>query len=334
MDDIGHKLTDKELAALEKRIRDMYKAASDELSDVINEYFKNFKARDEKYKAMVKAGEWTEEEYKQWRLAQIGRGERFEALRDDLAERVYKANEVAAAYINDVTPGIYSLNRNYTAYTIEQVAGNVGFTLWDEETVRRLLVEEPNLMPHYPESKAVRRGIDLAYSKQQITAAVTSGILQGKSVDGIAKDLQGRIYNMEWSGAVRAARTAVTGAQNAGRQDQYEKAAAMGIKLRKRWIAAKDNRTRHSHAMLDGVTVDIDKPFVSELGSKMMFPGDRTGAKAADLYNCRCTMRTVEKEGIEAEPRQIRVRDADGRNVLVNDMTYFEWLEWVKARGS
>lgn len=334
MDDIGHKLTDKELAELEKRIKDMYAEASKELSDVITEYFENFKVRDEKYKKLVEAGEITEEDYKQWRLAQIGRGERFEALRDDLAERIYKANEVAAAYINDATPGIYSLNRNYTAYTIEQVAGNVGFTLWDEETVRRLLVEEPNLMPHYPEARAVRRGIDLAYSKQQITAAVTSGILQGKSIGGIAKDLQSRIENMEWSGAVRAARTAVTDAQNAGRQDQYEKAAEMGIKVRKRWIAAKDNRTRHSHAMLDGVTVDIDKPFISELGSKMMFPGDRAGAKAADLYNCRCTMRTVEKEGIEAEPRQMRVRDADGRTVLVDEMTYFEWLEWVKARGS
>lgn len=335
MEDIGHKLTDKELAALEKRIRAMYKTSSDELSDVIVEYFAKFKARDEKYRAMVDAGEWTEAEYRQWRLAQIGRGKRFEALRDDLAERVYKANEVAAAYINDATPGIYSLNRNYTAYTIEQVAGNVGLTLWDEETVRRLLVEEPDLMPHYPEARAVRRGIDLAYSKQQITAAVTSGILQGKRIDGIANDLQDRIFNMEWSSAVRAARTSVTGAQNAGRQDEYEKAAAMGIKVRKRWIATKDNRTRHSHAALDGVTVDIDKPFVSELGSKMMFPGDRNGAKSADLYNCRCTMRTVEKEGIEAEPRQMRVRDPNtGRNVVANEMTYQEWEEWVKRRGN
>jgi hypothetical protein len=45
-------------------------------------------------------------------------------------------------------------------------------------------------------------------------------------------------------------------------------------------------------------------------------------------------MRTVEKEGIEAEPRQMRVRDPEtGRNVLVNEMTYFEWLEWVSKRG-
>ena len=56
-----------------------------------------------------------------------------------VAERYTKANEVAIAYVNDATPGIYSLNRNYAAYTIEKAAGNVGFTLWDESTVRRLI---------------------------------------------------------------------------------------------------------------------------------------------------------------------------------------------------
>ena len=315
MEDIGHKLTDKELAALEKRIKDMYKASADELSDVITEYFKNFKIRDEKYKKLVEAGEMSEEDYRKWRLAQMGRGERFEALRDDLAERVYKANEVAAAYINDATPGIYSLNRNYAAYTIEQVHGNVGFTLWDEQTVRRLLVDNPNLMPHYPEKKAVKRGIDLAYSKQQITASVTSGILQGKSIDGIAKDLQDRISGMEWSSAVRSARTAVTGAQNAGRQDTYEKAAEMGIKVQKRWIATKDMRTRHDHGMADGQTVGIDEPFIVG-GEELMYPGDTSGSPW-NVYNCRCTMRTVEKSGIEKAPR----------------MTYKEWLAEAEKNG-
>ena len=43
-------------------------------------------------------------------------------------------------------------------------------------------------------------------------------------------------------------------------------------------------------------------------------------------------MRTVEKAGIEAEPRQMRVRDpATGKNVLVNEMTYAEWEKWKKA---
>jgi hypothetical protein len=45
-------------------------------------------------------------------------------------------------------------------------------------------------------------------------------------------------------------------------------------------------------------------------------------------------MRTVEKEGIEAEPRQMRARDPEtGQNVLVNEMTYDEWQKWVIKRG-
>lgn len=96
------------------------------------------------------AGDITEEQYKQWRLAQIGRGKRFESLRDKVAERMTNANAAAVAYVNDATPGIYSLNRNFAAYTIEQVTGDVGFDLWDEQTVKRLIAEQPELMPYYP----------------------------------------------------------------------------------------------------------------------------------------------------------------------------------------
>ena len=37
--DLGHKLTDKELAELEKRIAGVYKDARDGLNDTISEYF-------------------------------------------------------------------------------------------------------------------------------------------------------------------------------------------------------------------------------------------------------------------------------------------------------
>ena len=51
---------------------------------------------------------WTEGDYKQWRLNQIGRGERFDDLAVKVAERYTKANETAIAYVNDDTPSIYS----------------------------------------------------------------------------------------------------------------------------------------------------------------------------------------------------------------------------------
>lgn len=334
--DLGHEWTDEELKRLERRIARIYREARDELSKTVKAYFESFRRRDEEMRALIgtiqNGKEWTEEDYKLWRLNQIGRGRRFEDLRDKLAQRYTEANATALAYVNDATPGIYSLNRNYAAYTIERVSGDVGFTLWDESTVRRLLVEQPDLMPYYPQEKALRRGIDLEWGKKQITKSVTSGILQGNSVGKIATDLQARMTKMNRASAVRAARTAITSAQNGGRMDSYKAASDMGIKVRKRWVATKDGRTRHAHQKLDGQTVDWDKPFNSELG-KIRFPGDPR-AKPALIYNCRCTLRTVEKPGIEAEPRKMRVRDPKtGRNVVVEEMTYEQWERWVKSRA-
>jgi SPP1 gp7 family putative phage head morphogenesis protein len=329
--DLGHQLTDKELETLEKRIASIYKQAAEEMQAKIEKYFARFAKLDAQQKAKLEAGEITEQQYKQWRLNQMGRGERFEALRDALAERMTKANEVAAAYINDATPSIYSLNRNYAAYTIEQVGGDVGFTLFDEQTVKRLIVEEPDVMPYYPEKRAIDRGIDLAYGKRQITAQVTSGILQGESIPNLTKRLQKAIPTMNRDSAVRAARTAVTAAQNGGRMASYKAASDMGIKVRKRWIASKDGRTRDAHRKLDGKIVDWDDSFSSSLG-KIRYPGDPR-AKPANTYNCRCSLRTVEAPGIEAEARQIRVRDPKtGKNVLVSNMTYEQWQEWAKNR--
>lgn len=316
-------MTDKELEKLERRIASVYRQASDDLKETIDAYFASFAKRDEKMKSLIGTklnGQiWTEEDYKLWRLAQIGRGERFKALRDKIAQRMTEANEVAVAYSNDATPGIYSLNRNYIAYSIDTATGGkitlphgasagVDFTLWDEQTVKRLIVKKPDLMPYYPEERALKRGIDLEFGKKQITKTVTSSILQGKSIPQMAKDLRRNIASMNQVSAVRAARTATTAAENAGRQDGFIAAEKMGIKCPKSWRATKDNRTRHDHGLADSQVVDSKDPFIVG-GFKMMFPGDKSmGAPGHELYNCRCTMIYVPDKRLEAEPRQMRVQ--------------------------
>lgn len=316
--DLGHKLTDKELAKLERRIATLYREAGKELQATIDAYFEQFKKRDEEMKALIgtvqNGKEWTEADYKQWRLNQIGRGERYQAMRNKVAQRATDANAVAVSYTNDATPGIYSLNRNYAAYTIERVTGNIGFDLWDEQTVKRLMVEQPDLMPYYPKDRALKRGIDLAYGKKQITASVTSSILQGKSIKHMADDLQKRITTMSRDSAIRTARTAVTGAQNAGRMDSYAAAEKMGIKLKKEWLATLDARTRHSHAMLDGEQVAQDKKF----SNGCRFPGDPQGPPW-EIYNCRCTL-IAAVDGVDTSDGLRRTRDG-----LISDMTYAQW---------
>lgn len=327
--DPAHLRTDQILFELEDRIADEYKKAADEVQAKIDAYFAAFAERDEKAKDqignVINGKVYTEADYQQWRLAQIGRGRRFEALRDRLAERYTKANEVAAAYINDQTPGIYSLNRNYAAYTIEHELGtDIGFDLWDEQAVRRLIVDQPDLMPYYPPDRAVDRGIDLAYGKRQITAQVTSGILQGESIQQLADRLQTRIPDMNRNSAIRAARTAVTGAQNAGRLDSYLRAEEMGIPVKKRWLATLDGRTRHAHQLLDGQVQDNDKPFDSILGD-IMFPGD-PNAEPANVYNCRCTM-IAEIEGVDTSSAMRRDRYG-----VLPDMTFSEWEETKRGQ--
>ena len=298
--DAAHRATDDELAKLERRIARLYREAADDLQETIEAYFEKFKKRDEEMKALIgtvqNGKEWTEQDYKQWRLAQIGRGKRFEAMRDKLAERMTKANEVAISYANDDMAKIYAMNHAYTIESVKEQAGEmlsgVDFTMFDEQTVKRLVVEQPDLMPYYPKAKAVKRGIDLIYGKKQITATVTSGILQGSSINKMAKDLMNRVTDMNKTSAVRAARTAVTEAENAGRQAAADELEKKGVIMGKRWIAAHDSRTRDEHLEADGQIVENNKPFVVG-GEELMFPGDKSlGASGWNLYNCRCTRAT------------------------------------------
>ena len=298
--DAAHRATDDELAKLERRIARLYREAADDLQETIETYFEKFKKRDEEMKALIgtvqNGKEWTEQDYKQWRLAQIGRGKRFEAMRDKLAERMTKANEVAIAYANDDMAKIYAMNHAYTINSVKEQAGDildgVDFTMFDEQTVKRLVVEQPDLMPYYPKAKAVKRGIDLIYGKKQITATVTSGILQGSSINKMAKDLMNRVTDMNKTSAVRAARTAVTEAENAGRQAAADELEKKGVIMGKRWIATHDSRTRDEHLEADGQIVENNKPFVVG-GEELMFPGDKSlGASGWNLYNCRCTRAT------------------------------------------
>ena len=341
--DEARRLTDAELAKLERRVSRVYQEARDGLQKTVDDYFARFQERDEEMKALIGTVQngrtWTESDYKQWRLNQIARGKRFEALRDKMAERYTSANETAMSYVNDKTPGIYSLNRNYSAYVIDKATGgaltlgpdgqtlNADFILYDEQTVRRLIVEEPDVMPYYPPERAVQRGIDLAYGKSQITKNVVSGILQGLSVKRMSDALQERVQTMERNSAIRAVRTSVTAAQNAGRMDSYRAAQDMGIKLKKRWLATLDGRTRHSHRRLDGETRETEEAF----SNGCLYPGDPRGAPH-ETYNCRCTL-IASLPDFDLSPGQRRARDpVTGDSVVIDYTTYPKWMESLKTQ--
>ena len=133
------------------------------------------------------------------------------------------------------------------------------------------------------------------------------------------------------------ARTAVTGAQNAGREKQMEDAQKMGIQGKKRWVATLDNRTRDTHQELDGQEVEVGKPFTVKVKGKteeIRFPGDPNAIPCL-VYNCRCTLIEV-YDGIERKGTRRAYEDPDetGRrkSYLVPWMTYKEWKKWKEGQ--
>lgn len=107
--DAAHEATDRQIAALERRIVRLYATAEKGLRERVTAYFKQFEKLDEQKRKQLEAGEITEQEFIQWRLAQIGRGKKFEALRNKVAEDLTEATNEAIEQVAAEMPEIYSL---------------------------------------------------------------------------------------------------------------------------------------------------------------------------------------------------------------------------------
>ena len=279
MADTAHYQTDLKLEEMEKRLSAIYSRAEKEIQKTADEYFSKFAKQDEAKRKLLEQGKITEDEYKKWRKGKVMYGKRFTEMKEQCAKQLLNVNQTALAYVNGELPEVYAINYNALAGSVDGVGG-YSFTLVDADTVRNLAVTDTSLLPY----KEIDPKKDIPWNMKKINAETLQGILQGESMDKIAKRLR-NVQEMNRTQAIRSARTIVTGAENKGRQDSYARAEADGIILQKEWIATNDGRVRHSHAMLDGAIVDQDKKFDNGL----MYPGDPSG-RPEEVYNCRCTL--------------------------------------------
>jgi hypothetical protein len=100
------------------------------------------------------------------------------------------------------------------------------------------------------------------------------------------------------------ARTEINRAVNVGHSAA---AKTMPFETVKKWNAARDHRTRHSHVLINGTIVDEDGFFevrVEKGGTEqMLYPGD-PNATAGNTINCRCNASYLPK------------RDANGNLIM------------------
>lgn len=290
MADKAHRLTDERLEEMEKRLSAIYSRAEKEIQKTADEYFSKFAKQDEAKRKLLEQGKITEEEYTKWRKGKVMYGKRFTEMKEQCAQQLLNVNKTAIAYINGELPEVYALNYNALESAVDGVGG-YSFTLVDADTVRNLAVTDTSLLPY----KELDPKKDIPWNMKKINAETLQGILQGESMDKIAKRLR-NVQEMNKTQAIRSARTIVTGAENKGRQDSYARAEADGIILQKEWLSSdQPGRTRdwHMPSAFTSLVVDQDKPFENSLG-KIMFPGDPS-AHGANVWNCRCSMAAVVK---------------------------------------
>lgn len=312
MPDKGHELTDAMLKKLEKQIEAEYRQAAREVEQKMNKYFADVAKQGEKQLERVRQGKMTPDEYKEWLTRKVAMGKRYEEMRDNLAKDMSNANRIAKQTVTGKMPDVYALNHNFATYQVESGGKcDTGYIMYNRQSVERLRRKEEYVMPSPEKNKVHKIPKDEWWNRRKIQSIMTQGIIQGESIPEISSRLARDLSTANCSATIRYARTMTTAAQNAGREDAFDRAEKMGVKMKKRWIATLDDRTRHSHAMLHGETVDTDEPFSNGL----MYPADPSG-DPSEVWNCRCTMRPIidgfDHDVVKSSPK-------------MGSMTFEEW---------
>lgn len=311
MKDKGREETDRKLKELEKEIGKIYNQANSELIKKMEKYFSDFKRKDDAKKKELDDGKITDYDYTQWRINQLAVGQRWIDMCGKIAEDMHNVNKIARNVTNGHMPEVYAINHNWATYDAEHKSEvSTNYTLYNPETVERLMQEDPDILPLA--SKGLNSVKDVEWNRKVINSVMLQGILQGESIRNMARRFES-VGVSNYKASVRYARTATTGSENAGRIDGYHRAEKLGINIKKVWLATLDDRTRDSHRYLDGEERKIDEKFSN--GCK--HPGDPNGPPS-EVWNCRCTLITqIGKQNYDVSTMP--------RNSKLHDMSYEEW---------
>ena len=310
MSDQAHDYADRKIAEFQAEVWEVYQQAQADAQEALAKFLKRFEKEDTKRRELVEKGEMTKAEYRSWRQGQILRSRQLSSTLDQVSQAMTEANQVAMAALAGKLPEVYAENANYSAFWMCKETGlAVSFDLVDPDTVQHMLTAGEALFV----APGVNVAKDKLWNRKLMASQLTQGVLLGESISKMARRVQ-RVTGSNYATAVRTARTAVTGAENAGRVHSYKRAKEMGIKLEKEWVATLDGRTRHSHRQLDGQKIPNEDGAKFDNGCR--YPGDPQG-RYDEICNCRCTL-VAAIEGVDTS-------DAERWSRLPEGMTYEEW---------
>lgn len=256
----------------------IYSRALAETQAKFDAYMAQFHDEDEQKKKDVAAGLITQEQYGAWLVGKVEGGKRWREMRDTILHDLNTTNRKALEVANGYIP--FAFVGGYNEVGQMGLVRGYSFNLVDAGTVEKLVRGKKSLLPKIEiDGKKQDR-----WNDKLLRAEIAQGVIQGESIPKIAKRLE-NVFGKNERGWLNNARTAMTMAENQGRQSSYEQMEEDGIELGKQWIATHDRRVRKSHQHIDGEIVKVKEEFSNGL----MFPADPDG-DPEEVYGCRCTM--------------------------------------------
>ena len=264
--DRGHRYTDKQIEALEKQLSRFYKGVSDEIRKQLIKYLKEHETELEKLWERLDKGEKVDVDA----YMHENMGGEINALTNECV----KADDKAMKMVGIAMTAVFLYNYNSKAVDLKKKTGiNIGKLL---RLKRMLPPPNPNKMK------------DRLWHRVKIRFVVTNGVRRGRTVNDVADSL-GVVTSMDERAAYRAARTALTNAENQGKLEaMYTLRDEFGVDVKKMWFATLDNRTRTSHREIHGEIRELE----DEFSNGLQFPADPDG-DPSEVWNCRCTLLEV-----------------------------------------
>lgn len=333
MADTAHRLTDEKLEEMEKRLSAIYSRVENTVQKKMADYAKSIDEKSAELLQAYKDAE-TEEEKRKAKKAyicfyrKVVKSKEFVSLSATVADDLYKANVEASAYINSQTPYIYALNYNYiNAEMAKDIDGFKPQEITDIEAEK---------YSGYTR-QTIDRKKDTDWNKDNLKKSVIAGSLLLLGAYAIMKRSANSAVEKNRNSASMHNSGMGTDAENKARLDGMYRAEDMGNSITKIWMATLDNRTRHSHAMLDGTEIALDETFDNGCSR----PRDPKG-RPEEVCFCRCTL----KYGVgqsKGKTRSSRLGTVTGSykksssfkgttSQEIANMTYQEWMKWRATR--
>lgn len=158
---------------------------------------------------------------------------------------------------------------------------------------------------------------------KNVSHNIIDGLFAGDSYAKIAK----RISDQTEASYRQSLRIAITEAgrtNSEASQLSSERAQALGINMKKRWLSTLDGKTRSDHRALDGQQVPIDGKF--EINGHSAKQPRMFGVASEDI-RCRCTTINI-VNGIAPELR----KDNETKK-MIKYKNYDDWLKSKRLKG-